>query len=312
MSIQKYQLPPLYSLVPFEAAARLLNFTAAARELNVSQSAISQQIRNLEDRLGVSLFIRDTGSRQLRLTHFGKGYWHVVAKALGQIADASHELRATLERPRVTIATDQSIAWMWLMQRLPAFQRLHPEIAFRLIVSDSINDCVNEAMSLGIVHGEGRWLGYESRLLFEEEVFPVCSAEYLAAAPPLTSTEDLRNHTLLHLEDDEWHWMNWRMWLTEMGVSEPSAHSGLITNNYPLLIEAAKKNQGIALGWRHLVDDDLSSGVLVCPIESTVKTQFGYHLVWPMQHEFAYEASTLAHWLLEEVQSGGSASEALR
>lgn len=256
-------LPPLDALVAFEAAARLSNFTAAARELNVSQSAISQQIQNLEANLGVPLFNR--AGRRVHLTHLGREYQHIVARALEQIANASREIRTTRGRARVTVAADQSIAWMWLMPRLPLFQREYPDVAIRFVVSDGLSDCLNDMVSLALVHGKGNWPGYESRLLFEEEVFPVCSPGYLDKAGHLQSPEDLLSHTLLHLEDFEWQWLNWRMWLTDMGLVAPGESHGLVINNYPLLIEAARNGHGIALGWRYLVDADIQAGTLLRP-----------------------------------------------
>lgn len=292
-------LPPLDALVPFEAAARLVNFTAAARELNISQSAISQQIHNLEANLGVPLFTR-TG-RRVRLTHLGREYQHIVARALEQLANASRELRTTRGRPRLTVAADQSIAWMWLMPRLPLFQLAHPDVAIRLIASDGVSDCLNETISLAIVHGDGRWSGYESRLLFAEEVFPVCSPGYLESAAPLESADDFRMHRLLHLEDSEWQWMNWRMWLTEMAAEAASESHGLIINNYPLLIEAAKSGQGIALGWRYLVDHELDAGTLVRPVDHVITTDCGYHLVWPANREPTAGVCDLIQWLMAAV-----------
>lgn len=294
-------LPPLDALVSFEAAARLANFTAAAGELNISQSAVSQQIHHLEENLGIALFTRN--GRRISLTHLGREYQQVVTRALEQIANASRELRTTRGRPRVAVAADQSIAWMWLMPRLPRFQREHPDIAIRVIASDSLIDCLNDTVSLAIVHGDGRWQGYESRLLFGEEVFPVCSPDYLKGVQ-LDSADALRSQTLLHLEDSEWQWMNWRMWLTEMGIPAPSESHGLVINNYPLLIEAARSGQGIALGWRHLVDDLIEAGALVRPVEGSVRTSYGYHLVWPAGREPAAGVMELCAWLLSVV--GGS------
>lgn len=292
-------LPPLDALVSFEAAARLANFTAAARELNISQSAVSQQIQNLEANLGVALFKR-TG-RRITLTHLGREYQHIVARAIEQIANASRELRTTRGRPRITIAADQAIAWMWLMPRLPLLQEALPDFAIRVVASDNIADCFNDTVSLAIVHGEGRWLGSQSRLLFEEEVFPVCNPDYLKSAPQLESTEDLRRHKLLHLEDTDWQWLNWRMWLTEMDTEAPSESHGLVINNYPLLIEAAKKGQGLALGWRYLVDHELEAGNLVRPIEGAVKTNYGYHLVWSNDRPVP-GVQDLGDWLVNAVR----------
>lgn len=301
MKQYRAHLPPLDALVAFEAAARLSNFTAAARELNLSQSAISQQIQNLEANLGVPLFSRM--GRRVHLNHLGREFQHIVARALEQIANASREIRTTRGRAQVTVAADQSIAWMWLMPRLPLFQRAQPDVTIRLVVSDSLADCLNDMVSLALVHGRGNWPGYRSRVLFGEEVFPVCSPGYLDRAGHLQSPEDLRNHTLLHLEDTEWQWLNWRMWLTEMDLEAPSEEHGLVINNYPLLIEAAKNGHRIALGWRYLVDADIQTGRLVRPVEGAVSTDCGYHLAWRSDREPDQGVLALCDWLIGSVSA---------
>ncbi|WP_264210626.1 LysR substrate-binding domain-containing protein [Leisingera thetidis] len=291
-------LPPLDALVLFEAAARLENFSAAARELNISQSAVSQQVKLLEDRVRVDLFARD--GRRVKLTHLGKEYQTVVTRALGMVADATRELRSTRGRKRITLAADQSIAWMWLMKRMPVIQKHHPAVPIRLIASDSLADCLSPQVTMGILHGSGDWPGYDSRLLFPEEVFPVCSPDYLRNAGPLRNAADLQNHNLLHLEDDQWQWMNWRVWMTENGLTDPNSQHGLVINNYPLLIEAAKSGQGVALGWRNLIDEALVSGELLRPVPGTVRTEAGYHIVWSQERPLPEEAVQLAGWLAAE------------
>ncbi|GMG82733.1 transcriptional regulator GcvA [Paralimibaculum aggregatum] len=299
------RLPSLDALVPFEAAARLLNFTAAARELNISQSAVSQQIRNLEASLGVALFERV--GRSVRLTQVGKEYQHTVAAALGHIGNATAEIRSARGRPKVTLAADQSIAWLWLMPRLPLFQELIPDVAVRLLVSDVESDCVNDANDLAIVHGDGSWPGHHARRIFAEEVYPVCSPSYLETGPPLDSVDDIYRHVLLHLEDEHWNWMNWRMWLTECGASLPTEDRGLAINNYPLVVEAAKRGQGLALGWNHLVDLEIAAGTLVRPLAESVRTRFGYHAVWPSSRERLPQTEWLCDWLLQAADLPGEA-----
>lgn len=293
----KNRLPPLDALVSFEAAARLQNFTAASRELCISQSAVSQNIRHLEQSLGVQLFTRS--HRTVTLNHLGKEYQHTVATTLDHLANATNELRTTRGRKRLTLATDQSIVWMWLMPRLPIFQKDHPEIAIRLVASDDESDCLGDTIDISIIHGDGNWPGYHSQELFPEEIFPVCSPDYLAQSSPINAIDNLSEHTLIHLEDEHWQWMTWRMWLTEIGVQVPSEQHGLIVNNYPLLMESVKNGQGIALGWRYLVDNELDKGTLIRPLEESINTSNGYHVVWPAFTEKRSEdAKILCDWLV--------------
>ena len=298
----KNRLPPLEPLVAFEAAARHLSFTGAARELNLSQAAVSQQIRNLERALGVELFIR--AHRAVRLTRRGRDYQHTVSGVLRQLAGATEELRAPADKPRLNVAADQSIATMWLMPRLPRFQDAHPNVAVRLVASDDERDCLADDIQISIIHGNGEWAGYHSQLLFEEEVFPVCSPAYLKAKGRPGTVPELVALDLLELEDDRWDWMNWRAWLGRNGVDLPAGHRSLQINSYPLLIEAARNGQGVALGWRVLVDDHLAHGDLVRPVAKTVQTSLGYHCVWPRRHEPTAAAEAFRHWAGGETVRG--------
>lgn len=296
----RQQLPPLDYLIAFESAARLLSFTAAARELALTQAAISQQIRKLEQRLGVRLFLRR--HRAVQLTPAGRQYQHTVAMALAHLADATTEARGIAAGARLTIAADQSVAALWLMPRLAGLRALLPEVALRLVVSDEEADLLDEDVQAAILHGDGAWPGFEAARIFPEEVFPVCSPGYLTDNPAIATPEGLAAALLLDLEDEHWNWITWRIWLTELAIARPAAHRPLSISSYPLVIEAARAGQGVALGWRHLVDDDLESGRLVQPLARSVATSFGYHLVWPARARPLPEALAFCGWVREETR----------
>ena len=296
----KGRLPPLGPLVAFEAAARHLSFTTAAKELNLSQAAVSQQIRNLEQNLGVPLFAR--AHRAVQLSPQGRDFQHTVSTILRQLASAAADLRVPAAKVRLTIAADQSVASMWLMPRLPHFQKLFPDVVVRLVASDDERDCLADDIQISIIHGNGNWVGYHAEQFFEEEIFPVCSPGYLDKRKPLTSPSGLTRETLLELEDNHWDWMNWRTWLSGNEVDLPAEHRGFQINSYPLLIQAAKNAQGIALGWRYLIDDDLASGSLVKPIDESLRTAFGYYLVWSDQHELSAMAVAFREWARDELK----------
>jgi len=272
----KSDLPPLMALTAFEAAGRLQSFTRAAQQLNVTQAAVSRQIRLLEEHIGKKLFIR--AHRSVELTPEGRNYLHTVATALSHVGAATRELRSASGDPSVTIAADQSIAHLWLMPRLAAFRRDWPGLNISLVVSDEEKACLAPQFDVAIIHGEGDWPGHESALLFAEEVFPVCSLDYRQDWPDIGA---LQHETLLDLDDDHWNWMNWRQWLNAQGIGAAKAPRRLTINNYPLLIDAARRGLGVALGWRGLVDADLSAGRLVTPLRASLKTRFGYYAVWP-------------------------------
>lgn len=264
-------------LIAFESAARHLSFTAAAAELNLSQAAVSQQIRNLEQALGVSLFIRS--HRAITLSREGQVYRYTVLAALRQIAAATQELKLPAVGSRLTVGADQSIAAMWLIPRLPDFQRQFRDYTVRIVASDVEHDCLADDIDIAIIHGDGHWPAHSAEPLFAEQVIAVCSPGYLALHPELDSIESLTGQTLLNLENSHWNWMDWRTWLSLNDVHLPVRHQGLQVNSYPLLIDAARNGQGVALGWRYLIDQDLVDGTLVQPVDATASTDFGYYLV---------------------------------
>ena len=170
-------LPPLEPLIAFEAAARHSSFTAAARELHLSQAAVSQQIRNLEQSLGAQLFIR--AHRRVHLSARGRKFQQTVSAVLRQLADATAELRAPVAKPRLTIAADQSIAGIWLVPRLPLFQQMFPLTSVRLVISDDQRDCQADEIMVSIMHGSGVWPGFNAERLLVDGVFAARGAALL-------------------------------------------------------------------------------------------------------------------------------------
>ncbi|MCP4333086.1 MAG: LysR family transcriptional regulator [Gammaproteobacteria bacterium] len=290
------RLPPLSTMVAFEAAARHQSFTLAAAELNLTQAAVSRQIRLLEEDLGINLFLR--ANRAVTLTPEGRDLQHTVSFSLMHIANAAEQVRATGGRHRLNIATDKSINALWLMPRLHQFRQANPDVIIRIISSDVEADCLVDNIDVAILHGEGQWPGYDARLLLDETVFPVCSPTYLTCFGPIETANELPAHSLVALEDDHWHWMSWRVWLTENGVDLPMEHQDMIMNDYYSVLQAARTGQGIALGWRHLVDGYLDDGSLLCPLATTgVKTDFGYYLLTPANRPLSTETVRCVGWL---------------
>ncbi|MGI9406066.1 MAG: LysR substrate-binding domain-containing protein [Hyphomicrobiaceae bacterium] len=302
------RLPTLDPLIAFEAAARHSSFALAAKELNVTASAVSQQIRALETQLGVALF--DRGHRSVHLTGRGKEFQNSVSVALMHLMNAANEVRAGEETDRLEIATDTSLAAQWLMPRLARFEALHPEVSLRINVTDVQADLLNSDFQIAVVHGEGTWRGYDSEMLFEEEVFPVCAPDYLESSNGKFTPETLVRSELLDLEYEHWHWMNWAIWLTEMKLPLPDAPRKLRVNSYPLVIDAAKRGAGIALGWRYLIDNALADGSLVRPVEGSLRTRYAYHIVWPFNEKQSPTAASFKDWLITERDARMSATEA--
>src|ERR1700744_2250038 len=272
------QRPPLMAaLIPFEAAARLGSMSAAARELGISQPAISRHLAALESDLGQALFIRTR--RGLRLTAAGLAYQAAVAPALGQIRDATTRLRPRGAGRRLRLAANFGFAQQWLMARLPALRRARPDLVLHLVTSDRDDELALAEADLSIRFGTGVWPGQRARKLFDEEVFPVCSPDCLARHPRL-GDGDLSAASLLHMEDSSARWFTWDSWLAARGAAM-RAPRRLIYPTYPLLLQAGPAGEGVAVGWRGLVDELVAEGRLVQLMPGIIRADRGYFLCLP-------------------------------
>jgi DNA-binding transcriptional LysR family regulator len=288
--MDRKELPPLSTLLAFEAAGRLASFTRAAQELHISQAAVSKQIRQLERHLGTALFARS--HRAVDLTAEGREFLHTTVTALTHLRDATLELRAAEPPARLCLAVDQSVAYLWLTPRLPRLLEAMPRTTFHVVVSDAESRLLASDVDVAILHGENKWPLHDGRMLFPEVVFPVCHPALAAALGPMREPADLLKGRLIDLEDDNWTWINWRIWLTERQVSMPAAHRALTFGSYPLCLEAARRGLGMALAWRNLVEDDLEAGALMRPLPDEVQTRFAYHIVWPRSRPASVHAKT--------------------
>lgn len=285
------------ALPAFEAAARLTSFSAAAKELNVTQSAVSRQIRLLEEDLQTRLFIRE--KRSIRLTARGRELHQVAAGALDMLARTCREFRRGVAPTKLRVSADLSFGHQWLVNILSGFNAAYPEIGASMIASDYEPDCLREDVEVAILFGSGDWPGFRSRFLFGEEVFPVCSPGYRDANPPI-ALDTLLDHTLLDLQG-RWDWMSWRQWLGEHGMPVPSGFQFQDSNNWPLLIESARQGRGIALGWRYFVDPMLADGSLVRPCQESVSTSRGYYLLTRTGPALSAAAEAFCDWTLRDL-----------
>lgn len=288
------RLPPLNAVRAFEAAARHLSFTRAADELNVTQAAISHQVKALEERLGITLFKRL--NRALRLTDAGQAYLPAVRDALDAIAVATDRLQSANRSGRLTVTTLHSFASAWLLPRLLRFREQHPDIDIRLDADDSLSDFARDEIDLAIRHGSGSYPGLTSELLLTEEIFPVCSPTLMTDSHPLRTPEDLRHHTLLH--DDGL--IDWRTWLAAAGVRGIDADAGPGYTNSRILLDAAVAGQGVALARSVIVADDIVTGRLVRPFELALPAKFAYYIVAPPMNWDAPKIVAFREWLHQE------------
>ena len=230
------RLPSLNGLRAFEAAARHLSFTGAASELNVTQTAISHQIRRLEEELGIRLFVRQ--NRALALTPEARDYLPGVRAAFNDLRLATDRLLRKDDDHVLTVSTLASLAAKWLLPRLSAFQEAHPGIDVRITTSTGLVDFKSGDVDAAIRYGRGHWPGLRAEWLMADELFPVCSPALLNGDKPLRCPEDLAHHTLLHTSggyDDDW-----RLWLTAAGLpSNISKQPGLTFDLILMTVQAA-------------------------------------------------------------------------
>jgi LysR family glycine cleavage system transcriptional activator len=300
MPTLRQRLPPLNSLVAFEAVARHGTMTQAAAELLVSREAVSRQIHMLEEHLGASLFVRV--HRAVELTEDGKRLRDAVRPSLEAIAAITEKLQRETGPARITVMATIAIASFWLTPRLPRFRERHPHIEIRLRASDTPLDLQREGIDLGLCYGGGTWSGQTSQLLFPTETFPVCSPDYLRHNGPIENPADLLGHTLLNLDgpahaDEDWSW-----WLEGAGVKPATPPRVLGFDSYANIIQAAQDGQGVALGFSRIVDVQLNRGQLVEAIGPKLSRGQAVYLVTPTGSERSPAASAFRTWLLEEAQ----------
>lgn len=293
------RLPPLGALRAFEAGARHLSFTQAANELCVTQAAISHQVRQLEDWLGVRLFARR--GHALALTPEGAAYLPELTEALDRMAAATQRLRRPTDGPlRLTVLP--SFAMCWLVPRLGRFRALHPQVDLRLTTTAELWDFANEGFDLAIRSGLGRWQGLRVDLIARENLSPVCSPALAAGPPPLREPADLRNATLLHDTPRS----GWARWLAHAGITGVDAGTGIAFDDAGLVLQAAAEGQGIALGRLTLAAAALQAGRLVQPFETVLPNDYSYWLAYPRLVLERPEAVAFRDWLLAEARKGAA------
>jgi LysR family glycine cleavage system transcriptional activator len=297
------RLPPLNGLRAFEAAARLLSFSKAAEELHVTPAAISHQIKGLEGYLGVPLFRRL--NKALMLTEAGQAALPGLREGFDQLVRAVDAVRAWDVRRPLTVSTAPSFGAKWLVPRLERFRQGHPGTEVRVDATSELVDFAREEVDLAIRYGSGRYPGLAAERLLVEEVFPVCSPRLLEGPHPLRVPEDLRWHTLLHVDwvQQPDLWPDWSTWLRAAGVEGVDPTRGPRFSMSAMAAQAAIDGHGVALGSSVLLRDDLEAGRLVKPFELGFPVDLAYYLVYPEAHAERPKVVAFRRWLLAEVGS---------
>jgi DNA-binding transcriptional LysR family regulator len=295
-----HALPALDLLVGFESAARHLSFTKAGEELFLTQSAVSRQIKELEDQLGVPLFERR--HRALALTEAGQQFYASAAQVIATMRSATERLRTQAGRKRpLSVTTTHSFAALWLIPRLAGFTRDHPGVDVRITAETRVQDLDRDGLDIAIRHGPASLAGPNAVRLMGEKVFPVCSPKLLKKNP-LEKPSDLSRHILLQYDDPDGRhpWLHWKTWLEVERIADLKPAGTLSFSGYEQIIPAAVAGHGVALGRSPLVKDLVASGELVAPFKSTADPARAYFAIVSRSAESRPEAAGFVAWLKSE------------
>lgn len=293
-------LPSLDPLKGFEAAARHGSFTKAAAELFLTQSAISRQIATLEEQLGVRLFRREV--RRLTLTPEGEILQRAVGETLSRLAEVCAGLKAAQRRPRVTVSAAVSIASLWLVPRLAAFQELEPDLDVLISADNRLIDLEREGIDLALRYVASDAAPSGAVALFDELVFPIANPRLASTLPPVLKPEDLAQVTLLAFESgNRTPWFEWEPWLQGLGLGHAAPKAVLRFNQYDQLIRAAEDGRGLALGRGPLVAQAIAEGRLVALGDARHRVERTYYLVRGPAG-MRPEVDRFAAWLIAEAK----------
>ncbi|MEC9369503.1 MAG: transcriptional regulator GcvA [Pseudomonadota bacterium] len=302
------RLPPLNALRAFEAAGRHLSFAKAADELAVTPPAVSHQVKQLEDWLGIALFRRMT--RKVALTEEGRAALPLLSDAFDRLSDAVERVRAREETGALTVSVAPSFAARWLVPRVERFREAHPDIDLRISANIDIVDFRAGDVDVAIRFGRGGYARLKVDKLLSEAIAPLCSPRLLQGKHPLRSPGDLVHHTLLH--DDSLvpgsAIPDWRMWLRINGFEKIDASRGPRFSYSDHALQAAVDGHGVLLGRLALAQTDLNAGRLIRPFGREIPTEFGYYLVRPDAGPDRPRVAAFRDWILAEARLEGSAA----
>lgn len=289
------RIPPLNPLRVFEVVARTENLTTAARELHVTQSAVSRQIGLLESYLGVELFRRERHG--VSLTRSGRAYADQVVPAFETIAQATDKLLKGSSQGALRLRTYTTFAAKWLIPHLGDFRARYPSIEVRISNGVPDVDFDRDPVDVAIQFGDGRWPRVQSDFLFDDEIEPVCSPQFLARyAPSRQHPSSLLRQRLLvsHYRRDDWD-----HWLSATGLAQEAAGAERMSFSSSVLTwQAAIDGLGVAIGQTALLAQEFQAGQLVRPFERSVRTGKGYYLVRPAVQRDTRKVTAFRDWLL--------------
>ena len=301
--MMKRMLPGTRALRTFDAAGRHRSFTRGADGVGLTPAAVSYQIKEMEDQLGVVLFTRS--SRSIQLTPAGAVLFEAAADALDSLQRAAGRARRmTRGSAHLRISLSARFAANWLMPRLPRFRAAHPGLELMFDITDQIRDFDADDVDIAIRFGTGKYERALSDRLFDMVVAPVCSPRLLETGPPLREPRDLFHHTLCYLD---WKtvrmvWPNWRMWMEEAGIRDFDDSRCLAFPDSSHVVQAVIEGAAVGLADLAMIANDLAQGRLVRPFDIGVSVagEYAYHLVYPESSGEDPRVLAFRAWMLGE------------
>ena len=291
-------IPSMTSLVEFESVARLSSFTIAANELGVTQAAVSRQVKFLEDTLGVRLFHRL--HRSIELTDEGEALYLVVAESMQKIAGVFDRLSSGPVQQELVLAATSAFSHFRLLPRLASLKKAQPNLQLRLSTQMFTADLRHKEIDVAVRFGNGRWSDGTATLLFDEEVFPVCSPKWVESRGMPQTLQDVANAALIESDSTSEGWMGWEAWFNAVGLRPLRLNFALRCSLYTDAIQAARYGEGIALGWGRLVHDLVETGELVRLPVASFKPNDAYFIVVPHGRSITAATDGLIDWLRQD------------
>ena len=297
----------LNALRAFEASARHQSFSSAAQELNVTPAAVGQMVRSLEDGLGVTLFHRGVSGRsRLIPTDVAELALPDIRAGFDRLSLGMRRLREGSRGGILTVAVSPAFAAKWLLPRIERFHELYPETDIRLDTNLRPVDFVTQEIDIGVRYGRGQWAGLVADKLMDEQVFPVCSPEWLARNTKLRKPRDLAGKALIHdlSVDMQIGFASWNEWLSKAGAAEINASRGMQINSSAAVLQAAIDGQGVALARSALAHEDVVQGRLVRLFPDVdLKSELAYYVVYRDECAALPKLLAFREWLIREAAS---------
>ena len=289
-------LPPLRALTAFEAAARLGSFRLAAGELGITRSAVSHQVKSLEQRLGVQLFRRD--ARRAELTQAGHTYFPPVREAFDMVEAQTRALKPSAADNELTVQVYVTVALKWLIPRLHDFEKRFPDMKVRLSTSYFDWDFDEKNVDVGFILARNRSPDHYYRTLFRSLLTPICSPELLKGPNALKTPDDLKKHKLLYVYTAE---EDWHLWLEEAGVEGIKLSDRLAFDSYILAQEAAIEGRGVAMTIGPFATEEIKAGRLVQPFGLKVQHRHNWLFACNAEHRMKPKIKRFEDWLVKQI-----------